>query len=72
MLALIVTGVTCGFVLIYDVINLVVWKWMPNVERFLFKSINYSELADFITDALQRAGYCEEEQSGVKETFRVV
>ena len=70
----VVTGITCGFVLIYDVINLVLWKWLPDVERFLFQSINYAELADFITDTIQRAGYCEtdEDGSGVKDIFRVV
>ena len=68
----VVTGVVCGFVLIYDVINLVLWKWLPDVERFLFQSINYAELADFITDAMKRAGFCENQQTGVKETFRVV
>ena len=68
----VVSGVACSFVLIYDVIMLVIWRWLPPVREFLFTSLNYAAFADFITSQLKQNGYCHMPESDINKKKTVL
>ena len=56
----VVTGVACTLVLIYDILGLIIWRWKPQVDQFLFRTVNFAKIADAITNEMRRNDLCED------------